>query len=69
MRRDHFRTGLDAEGAGYFYSGLGSDLKNLFPRLLPLRDLQGVELVDHVTQAASLYVEETGKLPVLREGP
>ena len=26
-------------------------------------------LADHVTQAASLYVEETGKLPVLREGP
>ena len=30
----------DTMGAGYFYSGVSSDLKNL----LPLRDLQGVEL-------------------------
>jgi porin len=34
----------DTLGVGYFYSGVSRDLKNLFPRLLPLRDAQGVEL-------------------------
>jgi porin len=31
-------------GVGYFYSGLSGDLKDLFPRLTPLEDVQGVEL-------------------------
>ena len=34
----------DTMGVGYFYSGVSADLKNLFPRLLPLDDVQGVEL-------------------------
>ena len=34
----------DTMGVSYFYSGLSGDLKALFPRVLPLRDVQGVEL-------------------------
>jgi len=34
----------DTMGAGYFYSGLSGDLKDLFGPVLPLNDLQGVEL-------------------------
>ena len=34
----------DTMGVGYFYTGLSGDLKNLAPRVLPLNDLQGVEL-------------------------
>jgi len=34
----------DTMGVAYFYSGLSSDLKALFPRALPLGDVQGVEL-------------------------
>jgi porin len=34
----------DTMGVGYFYNGLSGDLKNLFPRLLGLNDVQGVEL-------------------------
>jgi porin len=38
------RREQDTMGVGYFYNGLSGDLKNLFPRLLPLNDVQGVEL-------------------------
>ena len=34
----------DTTGVGYFYSGLSGDLKDLFGRVRPLDDLQGVEL-------------------------
>lgn len=34
----------DTMGVGYFYSGLSGDLKELFPRALPLQDVHGVEL-------------------------
>jgi porin len=35
---------LDTLGVGYFYTGVSDSLKQLAPRLLPLRDEQGVEL-------------------------
>jgi porin len=38
------RREQDTMGVAYFYSGISNDLKDLAPRLLPLDDLQGVEL-------------------------
>ena len=34
----------DTLGVGYFYSGLSGDMKDLVGRVLPLNDLQGIEL-------------------------
>ncbi len=34
----------DSAGVGYFHTGISSDLKNLFSPLLPLQDVDGVEL-------------------------
>lgn len=39
---------LDTFGVGYYYLGLSSGLRNLAPRLLPLRDEQGVEVFYNV---------------------
>lgn len=38
------RRSRDSVGVGYFYSGLSSELKQLFEPVLPLNDLHGVEL-------------------------
>jgi porin len=39
----------DSFGIAYFYVGVSEPLKNLAPRLLPLRDEQGVELYYNVS--------------------
>jgi porin len=39
---------LDSFGIGYFYLGVNDSLKNLAPRLLPIRDEHGVEMFYNV---------------------
>src|SRR5208282_6233603 len=38
----------DTFGFGYYYAGVSAPLKDLAPRLLPLKDEQGVELYYNV---------------------
>ena len=57
---------LDTFGVGYFYTGLSDSLKQLAPRLLPIRDEQGVELFYNV--AVTPWCHVTPDLQVVSPG-
>jgi porin len=56
----------DTFGVGYFYLGVSDSLKELAPRLLPIRDEQGVELFYNV--AVTSWCHLTPDLQVVKPG-
>ncbi len=56
----------DSMGVGYFYSGLSSQLKDLFGPVLPLDDLQGVEL--YYNAAITRWFNLTADLQLVEPG-
>jgi porin len=50
----------------YFYSGLSGDLKDLFGGVLPLNDLQGVEL--HYNAAITPWFHVTADVQFVQPG-
>jgi porin len=56
----------DSFGVGYFYTGISDSLKQLAPRLLPIRDEQGVELFYNI--AVTPWCHITPDLQVVNPG-
>ncbi len=54
----------DTMGVGYFYTGLSGDVKDLFPRALPLRDAQGAEL--YYNAAVTRWFNVTADLQIVQ---
>jgi len=54
---------MDRAGVAYFYNGLSNDLRNLTGRVLPLQEVQGVEL--YYSYAVTPWFRLTADLQVV----